>query len=263
MADRLEAVFSASRNLYPYLPAAYMSLIEHNPGCRVWLFIEDDDLPYGTPRCVETVNVSKQTYFSPQNCANWKTGYTYLSLMRSVYPKLFCGEDTGHGVRKLPKIDKILQLDVDVIVMENLAPIWNLDMSNTYFGATQEYNSTYKPFGPKYWNLGVGLLGLEAMRRDGVDDIYYYYVRRIESPWVDQDCLCRIGAENPDKVYDFGVRYNDGMCCGQTMRPAIVHYVAIPDRYTDPEMYRAIYYNRYRHYNEEVYDDCRKAGIKC
>jgi len=56
----MEVVYSASRNLYPYLPAAYMSVIEHNPDARVWLLIEDEKLPYDVPANVETVDVSGQ-----------------------------------------------------------------------------------------------------------------------------------------------------------------------------------------------------------
>jgi len=255
----MEVVYSASRNLYPYLPAAYMSVIEHNPDARVWLLIEDEKLPYDVPANVETVDVSGQTLWT-EKCANIKTGYTYLSLMRAAYTRLFTGKKNKIGVRTLPYLDKVLQLDVDTIVNENLDPIWNLDMSDTYFGAVMEYLSEHKPFGPRYWNFGVVLFGLDALRRDKIDDEVIADLNKTKYGWIDQDAFCKIGAEHPEKVVEFGTRYNECFCTGQSLRPAIIHYCAEVHRYTDPDIYRGQYLNRYRHYNQE--EACRAAGIK-
>ena len=53
-------VYAASRNLYPWLPMAYMSLLKHNPEAGVVCLIEDDELPYEVPHNVGFVNVSNQ-----------------------------------------------------------------------------------------------------------------------------------------------------------------------------------------------------------
>ena len=254
----MEVVYSASRNLYPYLPAAYMSMLRHNPDARIWLFVEDDKLPYPVPENVETVNVSGQKLWG-DDCVNIDTWYTYLSLMRAAYTKLFTGKPNKLGVRTLPYLDKILQMDVDTIVVENLEPIWNLDMSDHYFGATMEYLSTHKPFGPRYWNFGVVLFGLDAMRRDKVDDEVIEDLKKTKYGWIDQDAFCKIGAEHIDKVYEFGTRYNECFCTGQSLRPAIIHYCGETNRYTNPEVYRGMYLDEYRKYYEE--EACRAAGI--
>ena len=259
MADTMHAIYAASRNLYPYLPAAYMSFIESNPDSQVWLFIEDDELPYKTPENVECVNCSKQKFWG-KDCVNITTGYTYLSLMRATYAKLFTGKPNKYGIRTLPKLDKVFQFDVDTYVLENLRVLWDLDMSDKYFGAVEEYLSTWKPFGPKYWNLGVALFGLEAIRRDKIDDEVIEDLKKTKYGWIDQDAFCKIGAEHPDKVYDFGIRYNECFCCGATVRPAIVHLCAEIDRYKGVDVYRAHYRDRFTHYNQE--EACAAAGIK-
>ena len=87
--------------------------------------------------------------------------------------------------------------------------------------------SVHKPK-PVYWNLGFGLIGLDAIRKDGLADYMIQDLRWVKYPWIDQDCLCRLGFYNRDKVWDLGVRYN---CCSQTghvNNPAISHLCAVP-----------------------------------
>ena len=98
------AVYSGSRNLYPHMVTAAKSLIANSPVERVYFLIEDGLFPFQVPDIIETVDVSKQKFF-PSTCANIKTGYTYMSLMRVTYSKLF------------PDLDRILQLDVDTVVV--------------------------------------------------------------------------------------------------------------------------------------------------
>ena len=49
--EKIVAYFS-TRNLYDVLPAAYNSLLAYTPDAHVYCFIEDDKLPYKTPRQV-------------------------------------------------------------------------------------------------------------------------------------------------------------------------------------------------------------------
>ena len=56
------------------------------------------------------MNVSGQRFF-PKDGANSKTNFTYMSLLRVCYTKM------------LPDIDKVLQLDVDTVVVDNIDAI--------------------------------------------------------------------------------------------------------------------------------------------
>ena len=160
MDDRMIVVYAASRNLYPVLPMAYMSLLKHNPEAAVVCLIEDDELPYEVPGNVRCVNVSEQPWFDFA-CPNIKTNFTYLSLLRVCYTKL------------LPGVDRVLQLDVDTCICDSLMPIWKIDMEGKYFAAVPEHLSQWKPYGSKnkYYNAGVCLFNLKAMREDGADDM--------------------------------------------------------------------------------------------
>lgn len=261
MNEQIVATYSATWHLYPFLPAAYMSFLDHHPNARVFVFINDEKLPYDTPENVEVVDCRKQKFFNADNCVNWGTGFQSLTLMRGTYAKLFTGKPNRYGIRTLPYVDKIFQLDVDTYVMENLAPIWNLDMTDHYFAATQEYLSVNKPR-PRYWNLGFALFSLYAIRRDGIDDRVIDDLRKIKYPWIDQDAFCKVGDEHPEKVYDLGVRYNE---CNQTgwadgRLPAVAHLCAQgPEKFTRDSVPRIEQIQKYRQYYR--IDECRRAGI--
>ena len=59
------AAYTGTRNLYSGMVPAVKSLLAHSDVEKVYLLIEDDEFPYYLPDCVETVNVSNQTYFRP------------------------------------------------------------------------------------------------------------------------------------------------------------------------------------------------------
>lgn len=242
-------VYAASRNLYPWLPMAYMSMIRHNPDAAAVCLIEDDELPYEVPRNVGTVNVSNQAWFGA-DCVNIKTNFTYLSLMRVCYTKLF------------PGYDRVLQLDVDTIVCENLRPIWEIDFSGgEYFAAVPEHLSAWKPYGSgKYYNAGVCLFNLKAMREDGADDRLIEFLNRNKVPYIDQDAINWLNAEmGGDRALDLGIRYNECFVTGMSLRPAVVHAAGTKMWWTNlEERYRGAYWQAYE--GECRVEACRKAG---
>ena len=251
MDNRMIVVYAASRKLYPVLPMAYMSLLKHNPEAAVVCLIEDDELPYEVPWNVGTVNVSGQEWFG-EDCVNIKTSFTYLSLMRVCYTKLF------------PGYDRVLQLDVDTIVNDNLMPIWKIDMDGKYFAAVPEHLSHWKPYGKDYRNVGVCLFNLKQMRADGVDDELIRFLNTNKVPYIDQDALNWLNAEKGgDKALTLGVRYNECFVTGETLRPAVVHAAGCRNWFSNlDEQYRGGYWKPYEQYCEEPKRKCREAGIR-
>ena len=185
--SRIEAVYTATRNLYPYLMASVRSLIEHNPDAHVWMLIEDDSLGYRPPKNVEVVNVSAQNLFSPSGCVNWRTQFTYMSLLRTAYAKLFTGEPNEVGVRTLPNLDRVLQMDVDTIVCDSLRPIWEVDLNGKWFAAAPDFLADYRPWGrKKYYNVGVCVFNLEQIRRDKIDDVVIRMCNERKMRFIDE-----------------------------------------------------------------------------
>ena len=149
------AVYSGTRNLYQPMTTAAKSLLFNSSVEKIYFLIEDDEFPKKLPPQIETLNVSDQSFF-PKHSANYKTPFSYMALLRVCYTKLF------------PDLDKILQLDVDTVVVDNIDELWEIDLTDKYFAAVEEYLSTYKPFGKKYYNIGVAMFNLDQIREDNI-----------------------------------------------------------------------------------------------
>lgn len=98
----------------------------------------------------------------------------------------------------LPEAERCLYLDVDTLVLDDLAPLWALDLGDAWLGAVTNvplpiHAGRAERWGvpdARYFNSGVLLLHLEALRRDGAMPAVLRFAR--EHPdlgWPDQDAL--------------------------------------------------------------------------
>jgi lipopolysaccharide biosynthesis glycosyltransferase len=102
--------------------------------------------------------------------------------------------------RLLSAVDRVLYLDVDVLVLAPLAELWELDLTGYSVAAVTNVPEQHRLghaaelglSGPSsYFNSGVLLMNLEAMRRDGCSEALIECARsRLdELLWPDQDAL--------------------------------------------------------------------------
>ena len=207
------AVYAGTRNLYPDMSTAVKSLLANSSVDKVYLLIEDDKFPYWLPPMVETINVSGQTVF-PKDGPNYYSGFTYMVLLRACYTKL------------LPKtVSKVLQLDIDTVVTDNIDSLWEIDMKGKWFCATKENQKWYKPYGNDYYNIGVCMFNLEQMRKDHADDLLINLLNTRKFTYLEQDALNYTGGI--DKVVPMDNRFNSSHVTGHADNPAIVHFAAI------------------------------------
>lgn len=210
-------VYTGSRNLYKDMAIAATRLVSRQikPVDKIYFLIEDDDIgDLKVPKCVEFINVSDQKIF-PIDSPNMRSRFTYLALIRSAYTKI------------LPaNVKRVLQLDVDTIVMGDLSYLWDIDLTDAYFAAVEEKLSNYKLFNKKYYNAGVMLINLEKTRKDLIDDQMIDYLNKGELPYIDQDAWNIFGV---DKAIDLPVEYNETFVTGYTDHPYIVHYAGYKD----------------------------------
>ena len=100
----------------------------------------------------------------------------------------------------LGEVDRVLYLDSDLIVTDSLVPLWELDMAGNLVGAVTnvflptDYNRPDYlglPGVEVYFNAGVLLMDLEAMRRDGSTQRLVDYSRANAEllDWRDQDAV--------------------------------------------------------------------------
>ena len=233
----IKVVYSGTRNLYPAMRGAVLSLLEHNPDAKVYILAEDDELPWTPPCEHEILNVSGQTWFPPDN-PNMRSQFTYMAMVRA------CTADL------IPE-DRVLQLDVDTIVCGSLRELWETDLDWKWIGWGPERLSTYRPYGQMYYNFGVALLNLSQMREDGATARLAGMLNADFYPYVDQDVMNLLAL--PEKSVDIDARYNDSFCCGHSPHPVIVHHAGYPNWYTDNRTPGWQLREKYRRLADEVF----------
>ena len=209
------AVYSGTRNLYPHMATAAKSLIANSGVEKIYFLIEDAEFPHEIPDIVETIDVSGQRFFNPAG-PNMKTQFTYMALLRVCYAKL------------LPDEDRVLQLDVDTVVVDDINGLFDLEMGEAWFAAVREparyvngHRTDYKPWGERYYNIGVAMFNLDQIRKDRIDDFLIHALNTEYLRYIDQDAWDKYGN---GRCIDLPTRYNECMVTGYTDDPAIVHY---------------------------------------
>lgn len=150
---RRVAVYAGTRDVYRNMMIAAKSLLANTKMDAVWFLIEDEEFPAELPDVIHTMNVSDQTWFSPSS-PNYNTQWSYMSLMRLALPDIFEDED------------RILWLDTDTIVEDDIEDLFDLNLSDFYVAMAAEPVRSKYPF--VYHNAGVMLMNLDMIRADGM-----------------------------------------------------------------------------------------------
>ena len=102
------------------------SLLMHSDVNKIYFLIEDDVFPYDLPSEVECINIKGQQWFSADTCPNMKNRCSYMVLLRVVFSQIF------------PHLDRILTIDNDTIVRDNISELWDLDLEDYYLAGCSE-----------------------------------------------------------------------------------------------------------------------------
>ena len=206
------AVYCGTRNVYQDMIPSMKSLLIHSNVDKIYFLIEDDTFPYELPPEVECINVSGQQWFK-SDCINMKNRCSYMVLLRVVFCQIF------------PHLDRILTIDNDTIVRENLSELWELNLNNYYIAGCQEPQKS-KP-NLTYINMGVAMINLKKWREDGLDkklveDLHTYYFEETEQTAINMACQGHILVLNH--------MYNRNNYTGlQLGKEKIIHYAAVKD----------------------------------
>lgn len=185
------------------MPAGVMicSLCENNKNEAVTFHVMHNDLTVN-----EEIRLKKITDKYGKTILFYNVNHSYLKnisignrgqqkLSISTYYRLFIGDI-------LPRhIKKIIYLDGDVIVCDNLREFWNIDVENValagvpddnlYYGnIKQTYNRLKYPPNLGYFNAGVLLINLQYWREHNVIDIFLSLINsKVIFMHHDQDIL--------------------------------------------------------------------------
>lgn len=217
MMDRV-AVYAGTRNIYPQMYTSLKSLLIHNRMDRVYLLIEDTVFPFPLPGTVRTVQVGN--VFFPAGSANSSSSYSHMDMMRCALGKIF------------PEEERMLWLDDDVIVTDDITELFELDMTDYLVAATAEPQNCNRLF--RYVNVGVTMHNLDLLRRMGTENEMIWQLNHRKFGWPGQDAIniCCQG-----RILEFGSEYNSSQWVRPCRHPKVIHYAAISD-FTDKSEYR-------------------------
>lgn len=203
------AVYSGTRNVYQDMLPSMKSLLEHSNVEKIYFLIEDDEFPYDLPPEVECINVSNQLWF-PQNGPNFDNVCSYMVLLRAAYTKIF------------PQLDKILTIDNDTVVNENISELWDLDLTNYYLAAAEEEELSKKE--NSYFNMGVAMLNLKKIREDKKDEEMINSLNTYWYRYKEQDCFNEFFRGN---VLILPSDYNCSIRMKEPSHEKITHFAAL------------------------------------
>ena len=223
----MNVVYCVTANYLEMIKPSIRSLRVFNKP-NIYIVTETDEVDIEN---VKVINISDQIYF-PKNSVNYYNMFTYIGLLKVCYQSL------------LP-CNKVIHLDADTIVNDSLKDMWDIDLEGKWYAMCQEYRGRYRPFGNRYYNAGIMLINLKQLRKDDIQDQMVNYLNTVRQPWCEQDAFNKFGLEQ-NKIVDMDVRFNENMMTGFTDRPAIIHYCAVRDWWTNRNITRVEYLNRYR-----------------
>lgn len=204
-------IYAGTRNLYPLMEVPLKSLLANNVIDQVYLLIEDDEFPTQLPKNVTTINVSGQQWFDKTG-PNYKSYFTYMTLMRNALTKL------------LPEEKRVLWLDVDTIVDDDISELFEMDMKDYCYGAAIELAKSNEVF--KYHNVGVLVINLEKIRELALDDQMIHYLNTHKLQYPDQDV---INLMFQPWIKTIPSAYNSTVFTPWSDIRKIVHYAGISD----------------------------------
>ena len=204
----------STKNWYFYVAIELYALFKHNEVSKVYLFIEDDEIPYLKDKRIQFINVNKLEKYIKETSPNYKTKYSQLSYIRCYFSKIINEE-------------KILYIDADAIVVDNIKELWEIDLKDKALAGVHEGGEWSKHLGiegmdDKYINSGVLLMNLDLIKKEKLDDIMIYLLNNKYYAYPDQDVInivCK------DKIKYLSNIYNSTETTGMVDNAKIIHYI--------------------------------------
>ncbi len=138
----------------------------------------------------------------------------------------------------LKDLDKILYIDGDTVVNDDLSQLFNTDITDCYAGVVKDLTSIFvfkdneRVGTPSYFNSGMMLLNLEKLRNDNIPEkLLQYKLDSASQKYMDQDCFNVVLASNLKFLpaeYNFmtsnEILYKNNICERSDVNALIIHY---------------------------------------
>lgn len=209
---RRVAVYAGTRNTYGMMAAAAKSLLAHTRMDQVYFMIEDDHFPEPLPEVIDTWNVADASmegrHWFYKDGPNYSNQWTWMGLLRLALPGIF------------PLEHRVLWLDVDTIVEQDIGDLFDRDLAGSYVAMVEEPVRSRYPF--RYHNAGVILMDLDRLREDDTWKRWIDLVNREPFTAPDQDVINLICQ---GEILTLGPEYNSaGHITQNAAEPCIRHF---------------------------------------
>jgi lipopolysaccharide biosynthesis glycosyltransferase len=168
-------------------------LVQHpDAGVRIDYLHGDDTSEKGRRRVAEMVGRMGGAITFHNVPDSWVAGLPIRDFTRkATWYRIFLDE-------LLPDADRILYLDLDLLVIDSLLPLWTTPLDGRVLGAVtnvppgpDRYKERPELKGDPYFNAGVLLMDLDLIRREGIrEQLYSFAVQNAARLTLrDQDAL--------------------------------------------------------------------------
>ena len=211
------AVWCGTSNTYVNMSASAKSLLSNTVVDKCYFIIEDDTFPEQLPDMIETINIKTHPLLKYFDTAgpNYDNVWTYMCMVRAVYPKLF------------PQHEKVLSLDIDTVIQADVSDLFNIDMSDAYLAGVPEPQRSEKPGDSTYINFGVTMMNLDKLASDGIDEQVISDLNNIRRGCPEQDSFNKFCAGHIISLpNDYNVTVYSHIT-GEPQQEKILHYAGI------------------------------------
>ena len=230
-----------TRNWYLYLATELYALFKHNTVKKLYLFIEDDKISFINDDRIEFININKLPECVFRDSPNYNTKYTKLCYLRCYFSKIL-------------KEDKVLYIDADAIVIDDISELWNIDLEDNVLAGVHEsgeWDKHLNTYGlnDTYINSGVLLMDLKKIREEKLDDSMLYLLNHNWYAFPDQDVInlvCR------NRIKYLSNIYNSTEVTGIVDNAKIVHYIRGNKGWINTSPRSEIWYNYHKEMIKEV-----------
>jgi len=234
MSDKISICFCINDLYSQHLGVVLTSILYNNPNSFFDFYVLTNDITDLNKRKllslnekyknfeIKFINVDKSLF------KNLKITIDYISI--ETYFRYILAD-------LLPQLDKILYLDVDLVVNGDLEKLWNTDISNYYCASVEDINFLTHQYKPqiyldnddKYINAGVILFNLDKMRNDNISEKLLENNEKYKDiiKYQDQDIInitLRKSIKILDVIYNFTSRAKK-QYPEKTKQAVIIHYV--------------------------------------
>jgi lipopolysaccharide biosynthesis glycosyltransferase len=181
--DKVVVMFAIDDKYAMPLAVAIKSMIDHFPKDReLEIIVGDVDVSQENKDKLNAIWPIRFEKLDIGRVENIKINIVYHTS--AIFARLLMPEI-------LTDIDKVLYLDCDIIVQDDITRLWDMDISGHVLGAVQD-DTIHERDGHVYFNSGVLLMNMKKWREENVSEKAVEFVTKNITNFTDQDALNHI-----------------------------------------------------------------------